>query len=64
MIYKNESIERYCMMVGMTKRMHNDGKTPDEIALKVKHPISEVLECIVMIKNNELRRLKNNIHKE
>lgn len=32
--------------VGMTSRLYHDGCTPDEIAKKIRRPISEVKEWI------------------
>ena len=50
-IYENVSKEKNQILVGMTVRMLDDGKTPDEISIKVKQPIEKVKECINMIEN-------------
>lgn len=49
-IYENVSREKYQTLVGMTLRMFQEGKTPEEISIKIKQPIEKVNECIVMIK--------------
>lgn len=58
MIYKNVSVGRYFVLVGMTKKMCEDGKTPSEIALEIGQPIEEVLECVKLINDNILKRTK------
>ncbi len=60
MIYKNESVGRYFVLMGITKKMCEDGKTPEEIALKIEHPIEEVLECVKLINDNDILRTKQN----
>ena len=50
-IYENVSKEKYQILVGMTLKMLQEGKTPDEISIKVKQPIEKINECIKMIKD-------------
>lgn len=58
MIYKNESVGQYFVLTGITKQMCEDGKTPEEIALEIEHPIEEVLECIKLMNDNDILRTK------
>ena len=60
MIYKNVSVGRYFALMGITKQMCEDGKTPEEIALEIGHPIEEVLECVKLMKDNDILRTKQN----
>ena len=50
-IYENVSKEKYQILVGMTVRMLDEGKTPEEISIKVSQPMEKVNECITMIEN-------------
>lgn len=56
-IYATGTKGKEQMLVGLTYKMLRDGKTPEEISIKIKQTIERVNKCILICEKTEEKRL-------